>query len=198
MASIDVPVALLGYGTVGAAVNRLLVESADDIERATGHRLRVVKALVRDVEKHRGFPAAEGVLTNDFASIADDDSIAVVAEVMGGVEPAGAHVSELLSRGKSVVSANKPGRAVVNAGWKAFAADSGKPQAVRGAPPGASFRFMGDEHGALDFEGDRGPALGATVEFLTSHCDPTVNLYGAFHVVRGDEVIDIWPIRARY
>ena len=63
MASIDVPVALLGYGTVGAAVNRLLVESADDIERATGHRLRVVKALVRDIEKHRSFPAPEGVLT---------------------------------------------------------------------------------------------------------------------------------------
>jgi len=98
----------------------------------------------------------------------------------------------------TVVSANKPGRAVVNAGWKAFAADSGKPKVLRGAPPGASFRFMGDEHGALDFEGDRGPALGATVEFLTSHCDPTVNLYSAFHVVRGDEVIDIWPIRARY
>ena len=48
MASVDVSVALLGYGTVGAAVNRLLNESADDIERATGHRLRVVKALVRD------------------------------------------------------------------------------------------------------------------------------------------------------
>ena len=48
MASVDVPVALLGYGTVGAAVNRLLNEQADDIERATGHRLRVVKALVRD------------------------------------------------------------------------------------------------------------------------------------------------------
>ena len=48
MASVDVPVALLGYGTVGAAVNRLLNEQADDIERATGHRLRVVKALVRN------------------------------------------------------------------------------------------------------------------------------------------------------
>ena len=47
MASVDVPVALLGYGTVGSAVNRLLNEQADDIERATGHRLRVVKALVR-------------------------------------------------------------------------------------------------------------------------------------------------------
>jgi D-serine deaminase-like pyridoxal phosphate-dependent protein len=98
----------------------------------------------------------------------------------------------------TVVSANKPGRVVVNAGWKAFAADSGKPVALRGGPPGASFRFMGDEHGALDFAGDEGPGLGATIEFLTSHCDPTVNLYGAVHVVRGDEVVDIWPIRARY
>ena len=45
MAAVDVPVALLGYGTVGAAVSRLLAESAGDIERATGHRLRVVRAL---------------------------------------------------------------------------------------------------------------------------------------------------------
>ena len=98
----------------------------------------------------------------------------------------------------TVVSANKPGRVVVNAGWKAFATDSGKPVALRGAPPGAAFRFMGDEHGALDFEGDGGPALGSIIEFLTSHCDPTVNLYSAFHVVRGDKVIDVWPIKARY
>jgi 3-hydroxy-D-aspartate aldolase len=98
----------------------------------------------------------------------------------------------------TVVSANRPGRVVVNAGWKAIAADSGKPVALRGGPPGAEFRFMGDEHGALDFEGGGGAALGSTIEFLTSHCDPTVNLYGAFHVVRGDEVVDIWPIRARY
>ena len=45
---VDVPVALLGYGNVGSAVARLLAESADDIERATGHRLRIVRALVRD------------------------------------------------------------------------------------------------------------------------------------------------------
>jgi homoserine dehydrogenase len=107
MASVDVPVALLGYGTVGAAVNRLLHEQADDIERATGHRLRVVKALVRDVEAARGFPADEGVLTTDVAEIVEDPSIAVVGEVMGGVEPAGEHVLELLRRGKHVVTANK-------------------------------------------------------------------------------------------
>src|SRR5262244_2784067 len=104
MASVDVPVALLGYGTVGSAVSRLLRESADDIERATGHRLRVVRALVRDTAKDRGFPAGPGVLTSDFAAIRDDPSIPVVAEVMGGVDPTGNHVMELLEAGKSVVT----------------------------------------------------------------------------------------------
>ncbi len=107
MASVDTKLALLGYGTVGAAVDRLLSESAEDIERATGHRLRVVKALVRDPGKERGHRPADGVLTTDFAEIADDPEIAVVAEVLGGLDPAGGYVLELLSRGKHVVSANK-------------------------------------------------------------------------------------------
>ncbi len=104
---IDVPVALLGYGTVGSAVDRLLAENAEDIERATGHRLRVVRALVRDPSKERPDPPADGVLTTDFAAIRDDPSIALVAEVMGGVEPTGDYVLELLRAGKPVVSANK-------------------------------------------------------------------------------------------
>jgi len=107
LASVDVGVALLGYGTVGASVSRLLAESGDEIERATGHRLRVVRALVRDPAKERGFPAADGVLTTDFAAIRDDPSIDVVAEVMGGLQPAGGYVRELLQAGKPVVSANK-------------------------------------------------------------------------------------------
>jgi homoserine dehydrogenase len=107
MASVDVPVALLGYGTVGAAVNRLLIEGADEIERATGHRLRVTRALVRDPAKERDYPVADGVLTTDFRSVLEDDSIALVAEVMGGVEPTGEYVLDLLRSGKPVVSANK-------------------------------------------------------------------------------------------
>ena len=107
MAAVDVPVALLGYGTVGSAVDRLLRDSADDIERATGHRLRVVKALVRDPAKERAFPAAPGILTTDFTEIRDDPSIGVVAEVMGGIEPTGGYVLDLLRGGKPVVSANK-------------------------------------------------------------------------------------------
>jgi homoserine dehydrogenase len=128
MASVDVPVALLGYGTVGAAVNRLLTESSDDIERATGHRLRVVKALVRDLGKERDYPSElqntmGGVLTTEFAEIRDDPSIAIVAEVMGGLEPAGGYVLELLRRGKHVVSANK--QLVARRGAELFAAASG-------------------------------------------------------------------------
>jgi homoserine dehydrogenase len=122
MSAIDVPVALLGYGTVGSAVDRFLNEGAADIERATGHRLRVVRALVRDVEKERERVPEAGFLTTDFAEIRDDPSIAVVAEVMGGLEPAGSYVLELLRAGKPVVSANK--QLVAQRGAELFTAAS--------------------------------------------------------------------------
>ena len=102
---IDTKIALLGYGTVGAAVDRLLAASADDIERATGHRLRLVRALVRDPARHPDAPP--GLLTTKFDEIASDPAIVAVAEVMGGLEPAGAYVLDLLGRGKHVVTANK-------------------------------------------------------------------------------------------
>jgi homoserine dehydrogenase len=122
LASVDVPVALLGYGTVGSAVNRMLTENEEEIERATGHRLRVVKALVRDAGKERGFPAADGVITTSFEEIRDDPTIAVVAEVMGGVDPTGERVIELLRAGKSVVTANK--QLLARRGGELFAAAS--------------------------------------------------------------------------
>jgi homoserine dehydrogenase len=123
VASVDVRVGLLGYGTVGAAVNRLLNEQAEDIERATGHRLRVVKALVRELGKERDFPAEPDVLTTDFGALLDDPGIAIVAEVMGGVDPAGEHVLQLLRAGKHVVTANK--QLVARRGAELFKAASG-------------------------------------------------------------------------
>ena len=60
------------------------------------------------------------MLTTDFAAIRDDPSIGVVAEVMGGLEPAGAHVLELLAAGKPVVTANK--QLVAQHGAELFAA----------------------------------------------------------------------------
>ena len=130
MPSVDVPVALLGYGTVGVAVHRLLEEQGEEIERATGHRLRVVRALVRDTEKERGFEPAAGMLTSDPVHVLADDAIAIVAEVMGGVEPAGSYVLEHLGSGRSVVTANK--QLVARHGAELFAA---------AATSGAQLRF---------------------------------------------------------
>ena len=107
MASVDIGVGLLGYGTVGSAVSRMLAESGDEIERATGHRLRVVRALVRDGAKQREFVPGDDVLTTDFAAFRDDPRVDVVGEVMGGVDPVDGYVRELLQAGKPVVSANK-------------------------------------------------------------------------------------------
>jgi homoserine dehydrogenase len=98
----------------------LLVENAEDIERATGLRLRVVRALVRDADRDRPAAPADGVLTTDFAAIRDDPSIGVVAELMGGIEPARTHVLELLAAGKPVVTANK--QLVAQHGAELFAA----------------------------------------------------------------------------
>lgn len=97
----------------------------------------------------------------------------------------------------SVVSASHSGKVIVNAGLKAFAADSGKPIPVLGVDRDSTYNFMGDEHGAVMHGNNPAPALGANIEFLTSHCDPTVNLYSHYKIVRGNDVIDDWLISAR-
>jgi homoserine dehydrogenase len=119
-ASVDVPVALLGYGTVGSAVHRLLESGEQEIERTTGHRLRIVRALVRDSTRERDNEPPPGLLTDDFGSIRNDADIALVAEVMGGLEPAGSYVLELLRAGTPVVTANK--QLVAHRGPELFAA----------------------------------------------------------------------------
>jgi D-serine deaminase-like pyridoxal phosphate-dependent protein len=99
----------------------------------------------------------------------------------------------------NVVSVNRAEHAVINAGLKSFATDSGLPFAARGAPAGTTYKFMGDEHGALVYAeaSNARLALGDGVECVVSHCDPTVNLYDFLHCVRGDRLVEIWRIDAR-
>jgi homoserine dehydrogenase len=103
----DVSIALLGYGTVGSAVDRHLRENADSIQRATGLHLQVTHALVRDPHKKRHWQPGTGVLTTEFSDIRDDHNVDAVAEVMGGLEPAHGFIRELLGDGKKVATANK-------------------------------------------------------------------------------------------
>jgi D-serine deaminase-like pyridoxal phosphate-dependent protein len=98
----------------------------------------------------------------------------------------------------SVVSANREGFVVVNAGYKSFATEGGMPLVVSPQLADASYRLMGDEHGGIQYDPKSGTlGLGDAVEFLTPHCDPTINLYDRYHCVRGDTLIDIWPVDAR-
>jgi D-serine deaminase-like pyridoxal phosphate-dependent protein len=98
----------------------------------------------------------------------------------------------------SVVSANREGFVVVNAGYKSFATEGGMPVVVSPQLADASYRLMGDEHGGIQYDPKSGILkLGDAVEFLTPHCDPTINLYDRYHCVRGDTLIDIWPVDAR-
>jgi D-serine deaminase-like pyridoxal phosphate-dependent protein len=96
------------------------------------------------------------------------------------------------------VSANTPGMVTVDAGLKAMATESGPPHVLKGAVDGATTRFMGDEHLAVIApEGKATPGHGEQVILTPPHCDPTVNLYEAYHVVKGDTLVEIWPVTAR-
>lgn len=97
-----------------------------------------------------------------------------------------------------VVSANSAGIATCDAGFKAMATDAGAPKIIAGAPEGAGYHFMGDEHGlVVDPALKHSWELADKLTLAVPHCDPTVNLYDAYHVVRGDVLVDIWPVTAR-
>lgn len=105
MESIDV--AIIGLGTVGTGVARLLIENADPITRSAGRQLRLRRVVVRDLAKSRDIDLTEGLLTDDLSTVLDDDNIKVVAQLIGGLEPARQIMLELLRSGKDVVTANK-------------------------------------------------------------------------------------------
>jgi D-serine deaminase-like pyridoxal phosphate-dependent protein len=96
----------------------------------------------------------------------------------------------------SVVSANVPGQVTLNAGFKCLATDGPRPEVCGEQFPGSRYEFFGDEYGRL-VSGERTPALGSSVDLITPHCDPTVNLHDWYHVIEGDSLVDIWPIDAR-
>jgi len=102
-----------------------------------------------------------------------------------------------LSVQMSVVSANTKNLATTDAGFKSFATDADPPLLLSGAPEGAGYFFFGDEQGGILLPDGARLEIGSTLTAMTPHCDPTVNLYDAYHVVRGDTLVDIWPIEAR-
>ena len=103
----DVAVGLLGIGTVGSGVVRLLHEQGDRIARRAGKRLILKSAAVRNLSKTRTVPLRETRITTEPRRIIDDPEISIIIETMGGNDPALSLILDALASGKDVVTANK-------------------------------------------------------------------------------------------
>ncbi len=100
-------VAIIGLGTVGSGVARLLLDFGDRTGRHAGRTLWLEKAVVRDLAKARDCDLPAGVLTDDINDVLGNPEIEVVAQLIGGLEPARTIMLKLLESGKDVVTANK-------------------------------------------------------------------------------------------
>lgn len=100
-------VAIVGMGVVGSGVARLLLDHGDRTARHAGRTLWLKQVVVRDLKKNRDADLPEGILTDDLMRVTSDPSIEVVAQLIGGIEPARTIMLQLLEAGKNVVTANK-------------------------------------------------------------------------------------------
>ena len=99
----------------------------------------------------------------------------------------------------TVVSTSRDTHVTVDAGLKSLYRDGGHPQVVTGDYRALRYDWFGDEYGMLSSADKPAalPRLGSVVELVVSHCDPTVNQFDCYHVTRGNEVVDQWPIDMR-
>jgi len=100
-------IALLGCGTVGAEVVRLLDSSGDDLAARVGEPLELAGIAVRRIGRARDLPVDDDLFTTDAGALVARDDVDLVVEVIGGIEPARTLILSALRAGKSVVTANK-------------------------------------------------------------------------------------------
>lgn len=100
-------IGIVGLGTVGSGVARLLLDFGDRTARHAGRTLWLEQVVVRDVSKPRDCDLPDGLLSADLSKITDNKEIVAVAHLVGGLEPARSIMLALLESGKNVVTANK-------------------------------------------------------------------------------------------
>lgn len=103
----EIRVGLLGLGTVGSGVVKIINAHQDRLIHQIGCPVKVTKILVQNLEKERDVQITPDMLTKDATEIIDNENIDIVIEVMGGLEEARAHILRALQNGKHVVTANK-------------------------------------------------------------------------------------------
>ncbi len=102
-----ISVGLIGFGTVGAGVVKILQENADLFEARVGHPISLKRIADLDIESDRGVQVDRSLLTTNAREILEDPEISIVVELIGGFEPAASFILEAFRNGKHVVTANK-------------------------------------------------------------------------------------------
>jgi homoserine dehydrogenase len=103
----EIGVGLLGFGTIGAGVVKLLGQNASLIEEKLGTRLRLRKVADRDITTDRGVVVEPGVLTQNVDEVLSDPKISVIIELIGGYTVAKEFILKAIENGKHIVTANK-------------------------------------------------------------------------------------------
>jgi len=100
-------VGLVGFGTVGAGVAKILVANRALIQRRVGVPVELVRVADLDIARDRGVSLPPGMLTTDLREVLDDPSVDIVLELIGGYDAAKRVILDAMARGKQVVTANK-------------------------------------------------------------------------------------------
>lgn len=126
------------------------------------------------------------------------DAEYLAIESAGHTGPA-AYFRPALTLLTTVVSASHNTHVTVDAGLKSLYRDGAYPIVVTAEHAALGYDWFGDEYGMLSAE-DKAvtlPRLGTVLELVVSHCDPTVNQFDCYHIIRNGNVVDVWPIDLR-
>lgn len=144
-------VAIVGFGTIGSGVARLLLDGGERIARHAGTRLQLARVVDTDLVRPRDVTLPNGLLTDDLSSVIDDPEITAVVQLIGGLEPARTIMLRLLESGKDVITANK-----------ALLAEHGPELFDRARQLGRSIAFEASVAGGI-------PLVAAITECLTAN-----------------------------
>ncbi|RLB07050.1 MAG: homoserine dehydrogenase [Deltaproteobacteria bacterium] len=103
----EIKVGLIGFGTVGTGVVKILQENASVIEQRLGGRIYLYKIADIDLKRDRGVQVPTEILTSDVQEVIANPEISIVLELIGGIEPARTFILKAMESGKHVVTANK-------------------------------------------------------------------------------------------
>lgn len=181
-----VNIGLLGAGTVGSGVIKLLRENEPEITQRLGTKIAIKKVLERDPEKPPLLGISPEMVTDRFEEILDDPNISIVVELLGRIEPTRHYLLQALRRGKHVVTANKD--VVAAYGKELFeAAEAGNSQFYFEASVGGGIpviRILKESLAANKIEEVIGIVNGTTNYILTQMSDEGADFETVLHAAQ--------------